>query len=124
MSIIGGVLLAMAHFIDYSAGVDNDLGTSIVLIAHLLLVFAFIRIYEAHGFRNRWLRATGMILSLVGTIFVDAIVYVEAAIAAGVDGNPVFTSQHNALIHSVGPLLFVLCMILVGMSVTKSNVIP
>ncbi|WP_028400703.1 hypothetical protein [Ectobacillus panaciterrae] len=125
-SIISGILLILAHTLNLGGEKDfgTVLGETLVLIAHLLLVFVFFGLFEVQGGRNGILGLLGMIIGVIGTILVVAIVYVEIAGASGAKVDSVFTSDVPSIIHSFGPLLFVAGMILFGISVVHEKVLP
>ncbi|TXK86136.1 hypothetical protein [Paenibacillus sp. N3.4] len=78
-AIASGIFLFLGHLLLFFSENDlvTELGKSLVLFAHLILVFAFIGLYEEQAGRNGILGTSGMLLGVVGTIFVTAIVYVE-----------------------------------------------
>lgn len=121
--IITGVFLFTAHLLNFVSSSSNGtvVGKTMVLIAHILAVFALIGIYEALSSKNGLLGTLGMILSVVGTIIVSAIVFVEIAAASGVDVTEVFQATIPSLIMTFGPLLFVIGLILVGISILRVN---
>jgi hypothetical protein len=125
-AILSGVLLLSGHLLDYFSGFDQGtvIGKSIVFIAHIIAVFAFVGIYEFQGQRNRSLGLLGMILSCVGTIIVSSIVYVEIASASGVNAVSVFNQTVPSFIRTVGPLMFVVGMLMLGISIMLVNILP
>lgn len=125
--VLAGVLLPLGHLLNLGGdpATGTGLGKALVLAGHTVLVFAFVGIYArqtAHS--SRPVARAGMIASVVGTVLVAAIVYVELAGAAGVDTTPVFAAAGAALVYAVGPLLFVLGMLLVGGSVVRGASLP
>ena len=125
-SVISGLFLAIAHLINLLGGTENGtvLGQSLVLLAHLGLCFAFIGLFEAQGKSNGLLGTLGMVFGIIGTIFVTAVVFVEIAGASGVNVNPIFNEGVSGMIYMVGPLFFVVGLILVGISVMKEGILP
>jgi hypothetical protein len=125
-SVISGVLLFIAHVLNLGAsnGVGTVWGQTLVLCAHLLLVFAFFWLYTAYGSQIGLLGLLGMISGIVGTILVTAIVFVEVASASGIQVGMVFETSVTSSIHNFGPLLFVLGMILFGLSFLKGKALP
>ncbi len=125
-SVISGLFLAIAHLINLLGGSENGtvLGQSLVLIAHLGLCFAFIGLFEAQGKSNGLLGTLGMVFGMIGTIFVTAVVFVEIAGASGVNVDQIFNEGVSGIIYMVGPLLFVIGLILVGISVMKEGILP
>ncbi|MGG3891741.1 hypothetical protein [Metabacillus fastidiosus] len=124
-SVISGLLLASAHLINLLGGTDNGtvLGKSLVLCGHIGLIFAFIGLFEAQK-TSDILGRLGMLSGVIGTVFVTAIVFVEIAGASGVNIDPVLNEGISSTIYMAGPLLFVLGMILFGISVIKENILP
>ncbi|MGG3889859.1 hypothetical protein [Metabacillus fastidiosus] len=125
-SIISGLFLGIGHLINL-LGKTNDgtvLGQSLIFFGHLSLIFAFIGLFEAQGKRNGLLGNLGMLLGLIGTTFVTAVVYVEIAAVSGVNVNSILNEGVSGIIYTVGPLFFVLGMILVGISVMKEGILP
>lgn len=125
MAVISGLFLASAHTIDLVAGGGNGtaIGKEIVFWAHLLIVFGIFGLHAAQGTRNGLLGSGGMILSVIGTIIVTAVVFVERAMISGVKVDGVFKAGMNQYIFSFGPLLFVIGMILFGASVLKNKIL-
>lgn len=125
-SVISGLLLGIAHLINLLGGTNHGtvLGQTLVLFGHLGLCFAFIGLFEIQGKRNGLLGNVGMVFGIIGTIFVTAVVFVEIAGASGVNVNPIFNEGISSIIYMVGPLFFVLGMILVGISVMKEGILP
>jgi hypothetical protein len=125
-SIISGILLILAHTLNLGGSNEfgTELGETLVLTAHLLLVFAFFGLYEVQGERNGILGLLGMIAGVIGTILVTAIVYVEIAGASGTKVDSVFASDVPSTIHSFGPILFVAGMILFGISIVREKIFP
>lgn len=64
-----------------------------------------------------------MLLGIIGTIIVCAVVYVEIAGASGVDVSKVFNSNVPTIIKS-GSLIFVIGMLLFGILITSSKILP
>ncbi|MEH7081480.1 hypothetical protein V7139_01885 [Neobacillus drentensis] len=122
-SILSGILLVLAHSLNLVAGKHDSIsGTFLVFVAHLLLVFAFFGLYSIQGERNGWLGLFAMIIGNVGNIIVTAIVFVEMAQASGETVDQVFTTTFTEPIYTFGPLLFVLGMILLGISMIREKV--
>jgi hypothetical protein len=122
-SILSGIILFLAHLLISLTKSNNGsvLGSSLVLTAHLVVVFGLIGIYEVQATQLRFISVIGMLLSVVGTIFVSAIVFVELAGASGVEVDPIFNAPVVHTIYSIGPLYFVFGMILLGISTMISK---
>ncbi|MGW8428558.1 hypothetical protein ACWGJQ_24400 [Peribacillus simplex] len=125
-AILTGLFLFIAHVLNFIAGSDYGtvLGQSLVFIAHIIAVFAFIGIYDSQGRKNGTLGLLGMVLSTVGTIIVSAIVYVEIASASGVNVSSVFNEDVPRIILIVGPLTFVVGMLCLGISTILVRILP
>ncbi|NOV02287.1 hypothetical protein [Paenibacillus planticolens] len=124
--IISGVLLFLAHLLNLGAsnGIGTTLGQTLVLSAHLLLVFAFFWLYSAYRSQIGFLGLLGMISSIIGTILVTAIVFVEVASVSGKQVGAVFETSVTRNLQTFGPLLFVLGMILFGLSFLRGRGVP
>ncbi|HET7323723.1 MAG TPA: hypothetical protein VFJ06_05270 [Halococcus sp.] len=126
-SIVGGLALLLGHLFnlggDPTAG--TALGTGFVLVGHIVLVFAFVGLYARQTAVGTSLTGrVGMVLSIIGTILVAAIVFVELAGTTGVDTTPVFEAAGTAPIYTIGPLVFVLGLLLVGSSIARGVALP
>ena len=125
-AILTGLFLFIAHVLNFIAGSDYGtvLGQSLVFIAHIIAVFAFIGIYDSQGRKNGTLGLLGMVLSTVGTIIVSAVVYVEIASASGVNISSIFNEDVPRIILIVGPLTFVVGMLCLGISTILVRILP
>src|SRR5919199_1033596 len=86
-SVAGGILLVAGHLLDLGGHprYGTVLGQSLVLAAHLVLVFALVGLYAAQARRSGLLGSVGMVVSVLSTALVSSIVLVEIAGAAGTD---------------------------------------
>ncbi|MBU9713925.1 hypothetical protein [Evansella tamaricis] len=125
-SIFAGSFLFLAHTIHLIASAPDGtvLGKSLVLTAHIILVFSFIGLYEVHGKRNGILGNLSMFLGVIGTVSVSAIVFVELTGAYGVDVSSIFEQDVPYFIHLIGPLLFVIGVILTGVTISLGKIFP
>lgn len=125
-SFTSGILLFLAHFINMSGKTEYGtvLGNSLVFIAHILLVFAFIGLYHAQGEGNSLLGILSMLMGVLGTILVSAIVLVEIAGSSGVNVVPIFESAIPNMVRTIGSIMFVLGMLLFGTSIAKNKKLP
>lgn len=124
-SILSGILLICAHSLNFGAGeFGSVLGTLLVFIAHLLLVFAIFGLYFHQGERNGLLGFLAMLLTNIGNIIVTAIVFVELSQASMKKSSQVLTTPVTEPLSTFGPLLFVLGMILLGISIISGKVLP
>lgn len=125
--ITGGLFLLIGHLVNFSGdpAVGTVAGKSFVLAGHIILVFAFIGFYaQQRLFGTSSIGRTGMILSVFGTILVSAIVFVELAGTTGVNITPVFQAAGTTWLYTIGPLAFVLGMLLVGGSIVRKGRLP
>lgn len=123
-SVISGLLLFIAHALNFGAdSAGTVLGNTFVLSAHLLMVFAFFWLYVEQGNNNGMIGILGMIAGIIGTVLVTAIVYVEIAGAAGAPADAIFAARVPSFIQTFAPLLFVLGMILIGISIIRGKVL-
>lgn len=124
-SILSGILLMTAHVLNFgSEEFGTVLGNILVFTAHLLLVFAFFGVFIHQGERSGLLGLFAMILGVVGNIIVTSIVFVEIAQASGGNAGNVFHTPATEPIYTFGPLLFVIGMILLGVSIIREKVLP
>ncbi|WKB35568.1 hypothetical protein QS257_19050 [Terrilactibacillus sp. S3-3] len=113
----------MAHFINlFGPSEGTVLGNSMVFIAHVLVVFALIALYDAQAEKRGFAGFFGMLFSVIGTIGVSGIVFVEIAGASGVLMKPVFQAPVSYAIFIICPLMFVLGMLLLGASIARAKV--
>lgn len=126
--MLAGLLLPFGHLLNYlgeDAATGTELGKSLILLAHVLVVFTFVGLYlRQTNESSSGVARVGMVVGVVGTIFVAAIVYVELAEAGGIDAMPVFATAGTEAIYTVGPLLFVLGLLLVGGEIAWQPTIP
>ena len=106
----------------WNIATDSIFGTFLVFAAHLLPVFTFFGLYFLQ--RNGLLGLLGMLLGNIGNIIVTAIVFVEIAQASGEKDGQVFTTAFTEPIYTFGPLLFVIGVILLGVSMIRGKVFP
>ncbi|WHY87093.1 hypothetical protein QNH39_04310 [Neobacillus novalis] len=124
-SILSGILLIFAHSFNFGAGeFGTSFGNLLVFFAHLLLVFAFFSLYFFLGENNGILGFLAMLFGIIGNIIVTSIVYVEIAQAFMEKASPVFNTPLTEPSFLFGPLLFVLGMILFGITIIRSKVLP
>lgn len=124
--IVSGTLLVIAHFINLSGETDEGTltGSSIVLAAHVILIFALLGIYGVQAQESKVFGLIGMVFSVIGTTIVSGIVFVEITGFSGVNTELVFKAPVAATIYTVGPLLFVLGMLFIGFSIIQSKKLP
>jgi hypothetical protein len=120
-AIVGGVLLFLGHLINalINSGANTITGQSLIFAAHSLLVLAFIGIYNKHFLALGRTGTIGAVLSIIGSIVVCSIVFVEIAQASKIDTELLFNAPVVNYIHSIGPLFFVFGLIFFGISLLK-----
>ncbi len=125
-STVAGVLLLLGHVLDL--GGDPEYGTvlggSLVLAAHLLLVFALVALYAAQAEQSGLLGSLGMVLSVVGTTLVTGVVLVELAGASGAAADVVLGTGLPSVFAVLGGLAFLIGLILFGASTMRAGVFP
>ncbi len=124
--ILAGVLLFVGHLINLIFGgvTGTVTGLALVLLAHTVLVFAFVGLFSGELSESFILARLGMILGILGTVLVAGIVMIEIAQAAGTDTTAVKTAVVVRSIHLVAPLVFVAGMILFGLSIMITRALP
>ncbi|WP_066073269.1 hypothetical protein [Neobacillus soli] len=124
-SILAGTLLIAAHALNLGSGEYGSVyGNFLVFMSHLLLVFAFFGLYIFQGEKNGTVGFLAMLLGNIGNIVVTAIVFVEIAQASLEKASQVLMTSVNEPLSTYGPLLFVLGMILLGISIIRGKVFP
>ena len=84
-SAAAGLLLLLGHLLDLGGNSEYGtvLGGSLVLAAHVVLVFGLVALYAAQVEQSGLLGGLRMVLSVVGTTLVSGVVLVEIAGASG-----------------------------------------
>src|SRR3712207_9492502 len=74
-----GLLLLLGHLLDLGGHPEYGtvLGGTLVLTAHVVLVFALLAHYAAQARQSGLVGSLGMVLSVVGTTLVSGVVLVE-----------------------------------------------
>jgi hypothetical protein len=117
-SIVSGILLLLGHLLNLSGDPEYGtvLGSSAVLTAHIVLVFALVTLYAVQAEGSGILGALGMILSVVGTTLASGVVLVEIAGASGVEVDAVTGAGLSGALSLLGGLAF-----LIGLSSSASR---
>jgi hypothetical protein len=125
-TIISGIFLFTAHFINFWGETDEGTltGSSFVLAAHVLLIFALTGIFLSQVQESKLVGLIAYVLSVLGTAFVSAIVFVEISGFTGVNTELVFKAPVASVIYTFGPLLFVFGMLLLGFAIIKARKLP
>jgi hypothetical protein len=86
-SAAAGILLLVGHLLNLGGDPEYGtvLGSSSVLAAHVLLVFALVALYAAQAQQSGLLGSLGMVLSVVGTTLASGVILVEIAGASGAE---------------------------------------
>jgi hypothetical protein len=125
-SAAAGILLLLGHLLDL--GGDSDYGTvlggTLVLTAHVVLVFALIGLYAAQAEHSGLLGSLGMVLSVVGTTLVSGVVLVEIAGASGAEVEDVLGAGLPGALVLLGGLAFLIGLILFGVATMRAGVFP
>lgn len=119
-ALLGGVILFAGHLINYiqNNGAPTVSGQTLVFFAHAILIFTFIAALQI--FKNNPLNRLGIDLSIIGSIFVCSIVFVEIASAYNPEFSAVFNSPVIVYLHNFGPLFFVIGLLIFSISLIKS----
>jgi hypothetical protein len=89
-SAAAGLLLLLGHILDL--GGDPEYGTvlggTLVLTAHVVLVFGLVALWAVQAKQSGLLGSLGTVFSVVGTTLVSGVVLVEIAGASGTEWMP------------------------------------
>ena len=125
-SAAAGLLLALGHLLDL--GGDPEYGTvlggTLVLTAHVVLIFALVALYAAQAQQSGLLGSLGMVLGVVGTTLVSGVVLVEIASASGAEVDTVLGAGLPSALALLGGLAFLIGLILFGTATMRADVFP
>ena len=125
-SAAAGLLLALGHLLDL--GGDPEYGTvlggTLVLTAHVVLIFALVALYAAQAQQSGLLGSLGMVLGVVGTTLVSGVVLVEIAGASGAEVDTVLGAGLPSVLALLGGLAFLIGLILFGTATMRAGVFP
>ena len=125
-SAAAGVLLLLGHILDL--GGDPQYGTvlggTMVLAAHLTLVFSLVALWSAQAERGGPLGSLGMVLGVAGTTLVCGVVLVEIAGASGAEAEAVLGAGLPAALALLAGLAFLVGLILFGAATMRAGVFP
>ncbi len=125
-SAAAGLLLLLGHLLDL--GGDPEYGTvlggTLVLTAHVVLVFALVALYAGQAEQSGLLGSLGMVLSVVGTTLVSGVVLIEIAGASGAEVDAVLGSALPGALALLGGLAFLIGLILFGVATMRAGVFP
>jgi hypothetical protein len=125
-SAAAGILLVVGHLLNLGGDAEYGtvLGSSSVLAAHVLLVFALVALYAAQAEQSGLLGILGMVLSVVGTTLASGVVLVEIAGASGVEVEAVTGAGISGALSLLGGLAFLIGLILFGVATMRAGVFP
>ena len=126
-SAAAGVLLVLGHVLNL--GGDEEYGTvigaSLVLAAHLALVFALVALHAAQAERSGLPGSLlGRVLSVSGTTLVCGVVLVEVAGVSGAEVDAVLASGLSSALSVLGGLAFIVGLLLFGIATLQAGVFP
>jgi hypothetical protein len=121
-----GILLLLGHLLDLGGDPEygTALGGTLVLAAHVLLVFALVALWAAQAEPSGILGSLGMVLGVVGTTLVSGVVLVEIAGATGAEVDAVLGAGLLSAFAQLGGLAFLIGLILFGIATMRAGVFP
>ena len=125
-SIVAGVLLLVGHLLNLGGHPQyvTVLGSSAVLTAYVILVFALVALYAAQAERSGFLGVWGLILSVIGTTLASGVILAEIAGASGVEAEAVTGARLSSVLSLLGDLSFLIGLILFGIATMQAGVFP
>ena len=125
-SAAAGLLLLLGHILDVRGDPEYGtvLGGTLVLTAHVVLVFALVALWAAQSERSGLLGSLGMVLGVVGTTLVSGVVMVEIAGASGVEVDAVLGASLPSVLALLGGLAFLIGPILFGVATMRGACCP
>ena len=125
-SAAAGLLLLLGHLLDLGGNSEYGmvLGGSLVLAAHVVLVFGLVALYAAQVEQSGLLGGLRMVLSVVGTTLVSGVVLVEIAGASGAGVENVLEAGLPGALALLGGLAFLIGLILFGAATMRAGVFP
>jgi hypothetical protein len=125
-SAAAGILLLLGHFFDLGGDPEygTALGGTLVLAAHIALVFGLVALWSAQAERSGLLGSLGMVLGVVGTTLVSGVVLVEIAGASGVEVDALLGDGLPSVLALLGGLAFLIGLILFGIATMRADVFP
>lgn len=115
---MAGILLLLGHFLNLGGDPEYGtvLGSSAVLTAHVILVFALVALYAAQAEKSGILGGLVLILSVIGTTLASGVILAEIAGASGVEVNAVPGAGLSGALSLLGGLSFLIGLILFGIA--------
>jgi hypothetical protein len=125
-SVAAGILLLVGHLLNLGGNSEYGtvLGSSSVLTAHVVLVFALVALYAAQAEQSGLLGSLGMVLSVVGTTLASGVILVEIAGASGAEVEAVTGAGLSGALSLLGGLAFLIGLILFGVATMRADVFP
>jgi hypothetical protein len=125
-SIVAGVLLLVGHILNLSGDPEYGtvLGSLLVLVAHVTLVFALVALWAVQAEQSGLLGGVGMVLSVIGTTLASGVILVEIAGASGVEVEAVTGAGLSGALSLLGGLAFLIGLILFGIATMQAGVFP
>jgi hypothetical protein len=125
-SAAAGLLLLLGHLLDLGGNSEYGtvLGGSLILTAHVVLVFGLVALYAAQVEQSGLLGGLGMVLSVVGTTLVSGVVLVEIAGASGAEVENVLGAGLPGALALLGGLAFLIGLFLFGAATMRAGVFP
>lgn len=125
-SAAAGILLLVGHLLNLGGDPEYGtvLGSSSVLTAHVVLVFALVALYAAQAEQSGLLGSLGMVLSVVGTTLASGVILVEIAGASGAEVESVIGAGLSGALSLLGGLAFLIGLILFGVATMRAGVLP
>ncbi len=125
-SAAAGILLLVGHLLNLGGDPEYGtvLGSSSVLTAHVVLVFALVALYAAQAEQSGLLGSLGMVLSVVGTTLASGVILAEIAGASGADVEAVTGASLSGALSLLGGLAFLIGLILFGVATMRAGLFP
>ncbi|MCB1174219.1 MAG: hypothetical protein KDK39_11660 [Leptospiraceae bacterium] len=120
-SALGGILLFVGHLINFSVnnGQITVAGQTIIFFSHSFLIFSFIS--AQYVLKPNIQDSLALDLSIIGSVFVCAIVFSEIAMAFNPELKTAIDNPVTNNIINFAPLLFVLGLILFSISLIRMD---
>lgn len=97
---------------------------SLILSAHVLLVFTLFAIYSVQAERSGAVGRIGMILAELGTVLVASVLLVEIVALSGLKFDRIVNAPLLVIVDTVGPSSFAIGVILLGIATIMSGSLP
>ena len=123
---MAGGLLLVGHILNLGGDPEYGtvLGSLLVLVARITLVFALVALYAAQAEQSGLVGGLGMVLSVMGTTLASGVILVEIAGASGVEVEAVTGAGPSGALSLLGGLAFLIGLILFGVATMRAKVFP